>query len=195
MSDDTTRDPPSSDAVRDGHRDRPPVEDGSPRVGAPKAWASGLPAVISTAKHVARDSGPIRGVRALKLLNQPDGFDCPSCAWPDPDGHRSFAEFCENGAKAAASEAMHQTIGAEFFAAHSVADLATQSDHWHDRQGRLAEPMLLEVGDDHYRPISWNDAFTLIAGELQQLADPNDAIFYTSGRTSNEAAFLYQLFV
>ncbi|MEM9517201.1 MAG: FdhF/YdeP family oxidoreductase [Actinomycetota bacterium] len=195
MSDDTTREDPRSGAVADGHGDRPPVDAGSPRVGAPKAWASGLPAVVSTAKHVVRDSGPIRGVRALKLLNQPDGFDCPSCAWPDPDGHRSFAEFCENGAKAAASEAMPQTIGAEFFAAHSVADLAAQTDYWHDRQGRLAEPMLLDAGDDHYRPVTWNDAFELIAAELHQLSDPNDAIFYTSGRTSNEAAFLYQLFV
>ncbi len=194
MIDDTTPDDATSDDD-ERHRDRPPVDSGAPHVGPPKTWASGLPAVIATAKHVVRDSGPIRGARALKLLNQPDGFDCPSCAWPDPEGHRSFAEFCENGAKAAASEAMHRTIGADFFAAHSVADLAAQSDHWHDRQGRLAEPMLLDHGDDHYRPVSWDDAFELIAAELHQLADPNDAIFYTSGRTSNEAAFLYQLFV
>ncbi|MEM9042523.1 MAG: FdhF/YdeP family oxidoreductase [Actinomycetota bacterium] len=176
------------------HDDRPPVDEGAPKVGEPKEWASGLPAVVSTVKHVLRDTGPVRGTKALKLLNQPGGFDCPSCAWPDPE-HRSFAEFCENGAKATASEVMSRTIGRKFFAEHSVADLAAESDHWHDRQGRLAEPMLLDEGGTHYRPISWDDAFTLMADELNTLPSPNDAIFYTSGRTSNEAAFLYQLFV
>ncbi|MEM1333695.1 MAG: FdhF/YdeP family oxidoreductase [Actinomycetota bacterium] len=174
---------------------RPPVDDTAPRVSAPKEWATGLPAVVSTVRHVVTRSGPIRGTKALKLLNQPGGFDCPSCAWPDPDGHRSFAEFCENGAKATASEVMKRTIGAEFFAARSISELAAQSDHWHDQQGRLAEPMLLDENGTHYRPISWDDAFGLIADELRALPDPNDAIFYTSGRASNEAAFLYQLFV
>ncbi|MEM9037807.1 MAG: FdhF/YdeP family oxidoreductase [Actinomycetota bacterium] len=175
--------------------DRPPTDEAEPRVDSPKQWASGLPAVVSTVRHVLRDTGPVRGTKALKLLNQPDGFDCPSCAWPDPDEHRSFAEFCENGAKAVASEVMKRTIGGEFFAEHSVAELAAESDHWHDQQGRLAEPMLLDVGADHYRPVSWDEAFAIIAEELQTLPSPHDAIFYTSGRASNEAAFLYQLFV
>ncbi|MEM8924160.1 MAG: FdhF/YdeP family oxidoreductase [Actinomycetota bacterium] len=167
----------------------------SPRVGTPKEWATGLPAVVSSVRHILKDTGPVRGTRALKLLNQPNGFDCPSCAWPDPDGHRSFAEFCENGAKAVASEATNRTIGATFFATHSIDALMAQSDHWHDQQGRLGEPMLLEPGAEHYRPIAWADAFAIIAEELNALTDPNDAIFYTSGRASNEAAFLYQLFV
>lgn len=175
--------------------DRLPVHDASPRVGPPKTWAGGLPAVTSTVRHVMRTGGLLRGTRSLRLLNQADGFDCPSCAWPDPDEHRSAVEFCENGAKAVASEVTGHTIGAEFFAHHSIADLAARSDHWHDQQGRLAQPMLLDVDAHHYRPVSWGDAFAIVADELRALPSPDDAIFYTSGRASNEAAFLYQLFV
>ncbi|RYD60149.1 MAG: FdhF/YdeP family oxidoreductase, partial [Verrucomicrobiaceae bacterium] len=140
-------------------------------------------------------AGVVRGTKALLDLNQAGGFDCPSCAWPDPDRDRSHAEFCENGAKAIASEAMAKTIGREFFAVHSVADLMAQSDAWHDLQGRLAEPMLLREDATHYEPVSWDEAFKLIAEELRGLDSPDEAIFYTSGRASNEAAFLYQLFV
>src|SRR6185312_2344114 len=117
-----------------------------------------------------------------------------SCAWPDPDAHRSAAEFCENGAKAIAWEADSRRLTPEFFAKHSIDDLARESDYWHGQQGRLTEPMVLRPGRRHYEPISWDDAFALIADELNALASPNEAIFYTSGRTSNEAAFLYQLF-
>ncbi len=160
----------------------------------PKAVAAGLPAVVSSMKHVWGTAGVIRGTRALAMLNQNGGVDCTSCAWPDPDDHRAFAEFCENGAKAIAWEADTKTIGAEFFRTHSIDDLGKQSDYWHGIQGRLAEPMVLRPGSRNYEPIRWDAAFTLIAKELNALATPDEAIFYTSGRTSNEAAFLYQLF-
>jgi molybdopterin-dependent oxidoreductase alpha subunit len=164
-------------------------------VTAPKAVAAGLPAVVSSMKHVWGTAGVVRGTRALLTLNQKGGVDCPSCAWPDPDDHRAMAEFCENGAKAIAYEADTKTIGADFFREHSIDDLGKLSDYEHGRFGRLAEPMVLRPGSRHYEAISWDETFALIAAELKALADPNEAIFYTSGRTSNEAAFLYQLFV
>jgi molybdopterin-dependent oxidoreductase alpha subunit len=137
------------------------------------------------------------GVRrtALTLLriNQPDGFDCPGCAWPEPaPGARSHTEFCENGAKAVAEEATLRRITPEFFAAHPVSELAERSDHWLGQQGRLTTPVVRRPGSDHYVPISWDEAFALTAAHLRE-AEPDEAVFYTSGRTSNEAAFLYQL--
>ncbi|BCX48793.1 formate dehydrogenase subunit alpha [Haloferula helveola] len=169
------------------------MSDESPEVSDPKTWAAGMPAVASSLKHVIGRDGVARGTKALLDLNQIGGFDCPSCAWPDPDDERSVAEFCENGAKAVASEAMRATIGQEFFAQHSVDDLMSRDDAWHDRQGRLAEPMLLREGANHYEPVSWDEAFAILAEELNGLASPDEAVFYTSGRASNEAAFLYQL--
>ena len=160
----------------------------------PKTWAAGAPAVISSLKHVMSTAGPVRGTKALLDLNQMGGFDCPSCAWPDPDDHRAMTEFCENGAKAIASEATSHIVDERFFAKHSVDDLMQKSDYWHDQQGRLTSPMVLREGDTHYSAISWEDAFTLMADELKGLDHPDEAVFYTSGRTSNEAAFLYQLF-
>ncbi|MBS2031856.1 MAG: FdhF/YdeP family oxidoreductase [Deltaproteobacteria bacterium] len=157
--------------------------------------AGGIPAIASSMKFALAAPGPVRGARLLLKMNQHDGFDCPGCAWPDPDGKRSMAEFCENGAKALAEEATAHTIGAAFFAAHSVKDLAEQSDHWLGQQGRLVEPLVLRPGATHYAPISWDEAFALVARELNALGSPDEAAFYTSGRTSNEAAFLYQLFV
>ncbi len=135
-----------------------------------------------------------RGIRALLQVNQEDGFDCQSCAWPSPDGARHVFEFCENGAKAVADEATPLRAGREFFAAHSVAELAAQSDHWLNAQGRLVEPLVLRAGASHYEPIAWDEAFALAARELRTLPSPDAAAFYTSGRTSNEAAFLWQLF-
>jgi molybdopterin-dependent oxidoreductase alpha subunit len=157
--------------------------------------AGGIPAVTNSMKHLHRETGLVRGIRIMQRINQKGGFDCPGCAWPDPDGHRSFAEFCENGAKAIAEEATLKRVTPEFFAEHSVDELAQQSDHWLGKQGRLTHPMLLNANASHYEPISWDDAFTLIADELNALASPDEAVFYTSGRTSNEAAFLYQLFI
>lgn len=135
-------------------------------------------------------------MKALNKLNKKSGFDCPSCAWPDPDDERSrIAEYCENGAKAVADEATAKAIGADFFSKHSVRDLAALNDYEIGLKGRIAEPMYLPKGAAHYQPVSWNDAFNKIAAELNRLSSPDEAIFYTSGRTSNEAAFLYQLFV
>ena len=135
-----------------------------------------------------------RGVRALLAVNQHDGFDCQSCAWPSPDGDRHLFEFCENGAKAVADEATTRRCDRDFFRTHAVAELAAQSDYWLNQQGRLTEPMVLRPGATHYEPIAWEEAFALMAQELHALKSANEAIFYTSGRTSNEAAFLWQLF-
>ncbi len=172
-----------------------PPEPNTLRVGEPKTAAAGFTAVVKSMEHVWGEAGFFRGTRALMLLNQSSGYDCPSCAWPDPDHDRSSAEFCENGAKAVAWEADTRKIGREFFAKLSVEELAKQSDYWHGQQGRLIEPLVLRPGATHYEPITWDDAFTLIADELNALASPDEALFYTSGRASNEAAFLYQLFV
>ena len=157
--------------------------------------AAGLPAVAQTMLFTFREMGPVRGIDQLLRLNQKKGFDCQSCAWPSPDDHRNVAEFCENGVKAVSDEATTKRITRDFFAQHSVAELAAQSDHWLNHQGRLTEPMVLRRGATHYEPISWPDAFALMAKELRGMASPHEAAFYTSGRTSNEAAFLYQLFV
>ncbi len=170
-------------------------DDGKIQQSKPKEWAAGVPAVTSSLNHILREAGPFRGARGLLEMNQAGGFDCPSCAWPDPDGERSFAEFCENGAKALASEATRKLADEDFFASHSIADLTAQSDLWHDRQGRLARPMIFREGATHYQPVSWDEAFQIIARHLKSLASPNEAVFYTSGRASNEAAFIYQLLV
>ena len=169
-------------------------DDGKIKRSEPKEWAAGMPAVTSSLKHILREAGPFRGTRGLLEMNQAGGFDCPGCAWPDPDGERSLAEFCENGAKALASEATRKLADAAFFASHSIEDLAAQSDLWHDRQGRIAMPMLLHPGASHYEPVPWDAAFEIIASHLKSLASADEAVFYTSGRASNEAAFLYQLF-
>src|SRR3954452_8525387 len=157
--------------------------------------AGGVPAIIATVKSVSSEMGLIRGARTLLKINQPGGVDCPGCAWPEPDRERSHFEFCENGAKHVADEATTKRVTGVFFEKWSVAELLQQSDQWLNAQGRLTHPMLLHRDATHYEPISWDDAFELLAGELNSLNYPDQAIFYTSGRTSNEAAFLYQLFV
>ena len=157
--------------------------------------AGGIPAILSSLKHAWQEMGAGRSLQVLSQVNQKEGFDCPGCAWPEPDEERSFAEFCENGAKHIADEATIKRVTPEFFQEWSVADLSHKSDYWLGKQGRLAHPMLLRRGRTHYEPVSWPEAFALIAGELNALSSPDEAIFYTSGRTSNEAAFLYQLFV
>ncbi|MBK1879445.1 FdhF/YdeP family oxidoreductase [Pelagicoccus mobilis] len=162
-------------------------------VSTPPNKAGGASVVYHAMKHAIGKAGVVRAKDALTKLNQKGGFDCPSCAWPDPDGHRSAFEFCENGAKAIASETTAARIDAKFFAEHSLVELAEMSDYWHDQQGRLTEPMVLREGASHYSPISWDEAFGLIASEIGELASADEAIFYTSGRASNEAAFLYQL--
>ena len=138
--------------------------------------------------------GPVRTVRTWARLNQVGGFDCPGCAWPESIP-RKHLELCENGAKAVAEEATRRRITPAFFAEHPVSDLLDRTDHWLGQQGRLTEPVIRRPGSDHYEPLAWTDAFTLIADELGRMDHPDQALFYTSGRTSNEAAFLYQLFV
>ena len=165
------------------------------RLAKPKTVAAGMTAVYSSAKHVFGEMDVARGMKALLALNQKDGFDCPGCAWPDPDGVRSkIAEYCENGAKAIAEEATTKKLDATFFKNNSVFDLAKLNDYEIGKKGRVAEPMYLPEGATHYQPISWDEAFDKIGKKLNSLASPDEAVFYTSGRTGNEAAFLYQLF-
>ena len=156
--------------------------------------AGGWGALKSVSKALLAQDIAVKGARTLLSANQPDGFDCPGCAWPDRN-HASTFEFCENGAKAVAAEATARRVTAEFFARHTVSELAGKSDFFLEDQGRLTEPMVYDATSDRYRPISWDDAFALAARHLNALPDPNQAMFYTSGRASNEAAFLYQLFV
>jgi molybdopterin-dependent oxidoreductase alpha subunit len=157
--------------------------------------AAGVKAVMVSLKRGLESMGVFRTAASLARLNQRKGFDCPGCAWPEEHGGRKFAEFCENGAKAVAEEATKRVVTPDFFARHPVAELSAKPEYWLSQQGRLTHPMVLRPGDDHYRPIDWDDAYRLIADELRALASPNEAVFYTSGRTSNEAAFLYQLMV
>ncbi len=156
--------------------------------------AGGWGALKAVAVSLKAQQIVVRGGQTLLKSNQPDGFDCPSCAWPDPK-HTSSFEFCENGAKAVAWESTAKTIGADFFAKHSVADIWQHSDHWIEDQGRVTEPLRYNAATDHYEVVSWDEAMREIGAGLAAVPDPNQAEFYTSGRCSNEAAFLFQLFV
>ena len=162
---------------------------------APKT-AVGVKAIVSALTHVKNEVGVAKGIQLLSKINQINGFDCPGCAWPDPDEKRAFlAEYCENGAKAIAEEATKNKVSPIFFATNSVQELSELSDYEIGKSGRITHPMYLPEGKDNYEEISWENAFKIIGDELNSLESPNEAIFYTSGRTSNEAAFLYQLFV
>lgn len=173
---------------------QPPEEQAQVKLRAPDRVAAGMHALAESLKFTARETGFVRGIRDWLKINKKDGFDCQSCAWPSPDEDRHLFEFCETGVKALTSEATKKQIGPKFFRKHSIADLQEQTDHWLELQGRLVHPMVKREGASHYQPIDWNDAFELLARELNALPTPNAAAFYTSGRTSNEAAFLYQLF-
>ncbi len=157
--------------------------------------AAGLKAVEEVAEYGLAQSGLINTLRTALTLNQTKGFDCQSCAWPNPDKERSVAEFCENGFKAVTYEATRKLADREFFRKHSVEEMLQHTDYWLGDQGRISEPMVLRPGATHYEPVTWAEAFGILGKELQALAGPNEAVFYTSGRTSNETAFLYQLFV
>jgi molybdopterin-dependent oxidoreductase alpha subunit len=174
---------------------QPPEELLALKLGRPAKVAAGITAVLKSGSFSFSEDGPVRGTHALLKLNQKDGFDCSSCAWPDPDEHRSVAEFCENGAKATASDAQSDPVGPEFFAKHSLVDLSHMTDRDLNNAGRLTHPMVLRPGATHYAPISWPEAFQLAADELNALKSPDEAIFYTSGKVPNEPAYLYQLFV
>ncbi len=182
---------PRDDIAR-GPSKAPPVERREPPTGA-----AGLKAVAVAMKHMSREGhDPITATRMLARMNQKQGFDCPGCAWPDPDDRRSvLAEYCENGAKAMAEEATRKRCDPEFFSRHSIEELGTWTDFELGQAGRITHPMVLRPGATHYRTIDWDEAFREIADHLHALGSPDEALFYTSGRTSNEAAFLYQLFV
>jgi molybdopterin-dependent oxidoreductase alpha subunit len=178
---------PFSPAPRDD------IDESEVSVGGESHAAAGATAVAVAMKRAMEQMGPLRTAQTLLKLNQEDGFDCQGCAWPDPE-HRHTAEFCENGAKAVTEEATLRRVGPRFFAEHSLADLEQRTEYWLGQQGRITEPMVRRAGATHYEPISWDDAFALMAEHLNGLDTPDEAVFYTSGKTSNEAAFVYQLF-
>ena len=192
---DSVQPPPQAAHLAEGIAGaEPPLETRGAHSTGRELHAAGFASIYETFQHMLGRTGVGRTFDTLSKLNQKAGFDCPSCAWPDPDGERKTFEFCENGAKAVASEATRARCTPEFLARHSIAQLLEQSDSWLEQQGRLTHPMLLERDSQHYRPISWDDAFELIAEALHALDTPDQAVFYTSGRASNEAAFLYGLF-
>ena len=171
----------------------PPEKFSDLTISEPKTKAVGMPAITSSIKHIADEMGMAKGFKLLNKMNQQDGFDCPGCAWPDPEKPSALGEYCENGAKAIAEEATDKRITASFFSKNSVEHLSEQTDYYIGKLGRLTEPMYLPKGSSHYQSISWDDAFTKIGDKLNTLNSPNEAAFYTSGRTSNEAAYMYQL--
>ena len=166
------------------------------KITKPQTNSVGFKSVVTAISQVSKYMNPVDTFKLALKMNQKGGFDCPGCAWPDPDDERSsLGEFCENGIKAIAEEAQNKTIGPDFFTKYSVDELANWSDFEIGKSGRLAEPMFLAEGATHYQPISWDDAFKKVGQHLNDLNHPDEAVFYTSGRTTNEAAFLYQLFV
>lgn len=172
-----------------------PREDQKVKISNASKKAAGIPGIVAAVKDVVTYMRPIDGLRTSLKLNQKQGIDCPGCAWPDPDHERSnFFEYCENGLKAIAEEAQKKTIGRDFFAQHSISELSTWTDFQLGKAGRIAEPLVLREGGTHYEPISWDNAFALIGKELQAQDSPDEAVFYTSGRAGNEAAYLFQLF-
>ncbi len=172
----------------------PPLEAEGAQDGRRDTTAAGFRSIYETLHFGVKEMGPRRATRTLLKLNQKDGFDCPSCAWPDPDGHRKRAEFCENGAKAVAAEATTRRLTPDILAQHSIPSLLDRRDVELDGMGRLTHPMVRRRGSDRYEAIDWADAFAMIGDHLRALDSPNEAVFYTSGRASNEAAFLYGLF-
>lgn len=163
-------------------------------IGKKSAAAGGWGALKSCGKRLMESGSPLAGARTLLKANQPDGFDCPGCAWGDPE-HGSSFEFCENGVKAVAWEATDSRATPAVFAQRTVSELKRLGDHELERLGRLTHPMRYDRASDRYLPVDWADAFREIGAILRGLDSPNRAEFYTSGRASNEAAYLYQLFV
>ena len=180
-------------SIRKGVSATTPADNNTLKIKKVKSVAAGIPAATSSILHGLKKMGSIKTVKTLTTVNQPEGFDCPGCAWPDPK-HSSAFEFCENGAKAVADEAMKGGVNPDFFSKYTVQELSQKSDFWLNRQGRITHPMVLKKGSDKYIPIEWVEAIKLIAKRIKKSNDPDKSVFYTSGRTSNEAAFLYQLF-
>ncbi|GAB09580.1 putative oxidoreductase [Gordonia araii NBRC 100433] len=162
-------------------------------VGEPKTYAAGIGGVFHSMEPAIKQMGLTRTVRLMSKINHKDGFDCMSCAWPDPE-HRKLAEFCENGGKAVTWEATPLKVERAFWRENPISSLRDKSEYWLGQQGRLIEPVYKAKDSDHYEPVSWDTAFAIVADRLRGLDDPNEAAFYTSGRASNEAAFVYQLF-
>ena len=154
--------------MKETHDGTTPPDTAGLRLSKIKTTAAGIPAAVSSLNHGIRKMGLTKTVRTLLMVNQKDGFDCPGCAWPDPE-HRTSFEFCENGAKAVADEAMKAKVNATFFEKHSIPDLLEKSDYWLNSQGRIAQPMIRKQGSTHYRPIDWDDAFDLISDEIQSM--------------------------
>ncbi|WP_109831878.1 FdhF/YdeP family oxidoreductase [Reichenbachiella versicolor] len=165
------------------------------KIEEPQDYAAGLPAVKIALGHAMKEMGIAKSIATLSKLNQKGGFDCPGCAWPDPTHRSSLGEFCENGVKAIAEEATNKRVTPEFFKKYSITEMSNWTDFQIGKSGRITAPMILRPGSHHYEPIEWSEAFQVIADELKQLDDPNQGVFYTSGRSSNEAAFLYGLFI
>jgi len=161
----------------------------------PAKYAAGVKAVKVALEHAFKEMGVTKSLKGLANMNQKEGFDCPGCAWPDPEKPSKVAEYCENGAKALAEEATNLKVDADFFSKYSVEEISQWTDYKIGKSGRITEPMVLYPDSIHYQPIKWEDAYTLIAKHLKNLNNPDEAIFYTSGRSSNEAAFLYGLFI
>src|SRR5437016_8892571 len=158
---------------------QPPEEPASVQVKPISKSAGGMTAAITAAQYAFSEMGIVRGTRTLLQLNQKDGVDCPGCAWPEPDGERSHFEFCEEGAKHVADEATTKRVTPEFFKKWSVTELSQQSDQWLNAQGRITHPMIRREDASHYEVINWPGAFALVANELNSLAAPDEAIFYT----------------
>ena len=181
-----------SDTMREQVNELTPIEKSPPKLGKPKSVAAGIPGVLASMSH-SMNNNLISSIFNLSKVNRFHGFDCPGCAWPDPDNHRSRFEFCENGAKAVADERSSLKANPKFWSEWPVNELSTKSDNWLNKRGRITHPMVLMPNSMNYTEITWEEAFGMIADELASLNDTNKAIFYTSGRTSNEAAFLWQL--
>jgi anaerobic selenocysteine-containing dehydrogenase len=165
------------------------------KVTPPRQWATGAPAVTHALEYSLEQTSPRRTALTLLTINQANGTDCPGCAWPEPEaGKRHINEYCENGAKHINDEATTRRVTREFFREYSIPELLAKSDMWLNQQGRPTEPMVKRPGSEHYEPIGWDDAFDLLAAQLRGLDSPDESLFYTSGRVSNEAAFLLQLF-
>nr|WP_299175527.1 FdhF/YdeP family oxidoreductase [uncultured Allomuricauda sp.] len=165
------------------------------KITEPSSYAAGIPGIKAALEHVSKESGLFRSLNTLSRMNQKEGFDCPGCAWPDPATPSKLGEYCENGAKAIAEESTFERVDSTFFRKYSVEEISTWTDYQIGKSGRITEPFVLRPDSIHYEPISWTDAFQLIAEQLHTLSSPDEAIFYTSGRSSNEAAFLYGLFI
>jgi molybdopterin-dependent oxidoreductase alpha subunit len=164
-----------------------------PTISAPESFAAGPAAIITSMKRTLGAAGPHDAVTSLLRINQVRGFDCPGCAWPERADHK-VAEFCESGAKAIAEETTRKRADALFFAQHSVAELLRADDFWLGQQGRLTHPIIRRPDSTHFEPVTWTEAYDFAAQALRSVTQPDEAVFYTSGRTSNEAAYCYQLF-